>query len=858
VTQQHSRQNSFLSGVRVLELADERGEYCGKLLAGAGADVVKVEPSEGSPTRHIGPFYQDEADPERSLHFWHYNLGKRGVTLDVTGPEGQARLKDLVRHSDVLLETFPPGYLEGLGLGYETLRELNPRLIMTSITPFGQSGPRRDWKASDLVHLALGGVMMCSGYDPLPNGEYDTPPIAPQMWHASHIAGNHAYMAIVAALLFREQTGKGQYIDAPIHQAVSTNTELDIPFYVYNRSHVIRQTARHAHPEIRISRICITKDGRYVHTSDILGGDPALLAENLAADGMVDDLLDPKYRDPKFARTEHARYHVNDVIKRWVEAYKFDADLWHKGQAIRSHWAPIRRPEENLDDPHWKERGSFAQVRHDDIDRTLTYPGQPWRSEAVPWISGPRAPHLGEHNDDVFDEKLELPKTKRGGQRKTSGGTDGIAAVDGMPFAIENVRIIDLTWLLAGPGGPRMLASLGAVDIRVEWKDRPDLLRTGTAVMPIREEDLARLLAGEAISPKMESKDQGGTFNENNPGKRGIGLNLRHPKGKELFKELVRISDVVVENFTGRTMERLGLGYDELRKVNPAVVYLQQPGFGRKGRYADYVATGPVAQAISGITEQSGLPSPYPPAGWGYSYLDWTGAYFIAMALLSALYYRAKTGKGQYIDNSQAEPGMYLTGTAILDYVTNGRSSERTGNRSPYVPAAPHGAYRCVGNDRWITISVYNDTEWRALLGVLGNPDWAGDQRFASLDSRVAHQDALDPLVEAATQGWDPFDLMERLQEAGVAAGVCQNAQDRMERDPQLAHLGFQRELPHSLTGTWPIKDFPVHLSESPARIGGTLGRAAPLYAEDNDYVFGTLLGLTESDRVSLREEDVI
>jgi crotonobetainyl-CoA:carnitine CoA-transferase CaiB-like acyl-CoA transferase len=412
--------------------------------------------------------------------------------------------------------------------------------------------------------------------------------------------------------------------------------------------------------------------------------------------------------------------------------------------------------------------------------------------------------------------------------------------------------------MLAGAGGPRILASLGAEDIRVEWHDRLDFLRTGSAVMPLIQEDRDRILSGESFIPKAEGVEQGGTFNENNPGKRGIGLNLRHLRGKELFKELVSISDVVVENFTARTMERLGLGYEELRKVNPTLVYVQQPGFGRKGRYADYVATGPVAQAMSGLTEQSGLPSPYAPAGWGYSYMDWSGAYFCAMAILSALYYRARTGEGQYIDSSQAEPGMYLTGTAILDYVANGRPSSRTGNRSPYVPAAPHGAYRCAGDDRWIAISVYDDIEWAALLGVLGNPSWASDARFATLDSRVAHQNELDALVESATQGREPFELMERLQAASVAAGVCQTAQDRMERDQQLAHQGFQKELRHSAVGSWPVKEFPVHLSESPAYVGGIIDRAAPVYAEDNDYVFGTLLGLTESDRKALRDEDVI
>ena len=361
---------------------------------------------------------------------------------------------------------------------------------------------------------------------------------------------------------------------------------------------------------------------------------------------------------------------------------------------------------------------------------------------------------------------------------------------------------------------------------------------------------------GESVAnPKVASVNQGGTFAENNPGKLGISLNLRTPRGREVFKEIVSISDIVVECFTARTMERLGLGYAELRKVNPSIIYVQQPGFGRKGHYADYVSTGPVAQAMSGLTEQSGLPSPYPPAGWGYSYMDWSGAYYCGMAMLSALYYRERTGEGQYIDASQAQAGIFLTGTAVLDYVANGRSSQRTGNRSPYVPAAPHGAYPCQGKDRWIALSVYNDDEWRALCGVLGGPSWAREERFATLSARVLHQDELERLLGTETSRWEPWDLMEKLQGVGVAAGVCQTAQERIERDPQLRHLGFQVELPNSFIGTWKVKDFPIHLSETPAHSGGTRHRGFPCYGEDNDYVYGTLLAMSQGDRKALEAE---
>ncbi|MBI3743176.1 MAG: CoA transferase, partial [Chloroflexi bacterium] len=223
----------FLFDVRVLELADETGEFCGKLLAGAGADVVKIEPPGGSDTRNLGPFYHDETNRERSLYFWHYNFGKRGITLDVTKKTGQDLLKRAIAQTDVFIETRRPGELARMGIGYDELSRVNPRLIMASITPFGQSGPWRDWKSSDIVQLALGGQLMMCGYDPTPEGEYDTPPIAPQMWHASHIVGNQTCMAIVAALMYRETSGQGQYIDASMHAAAAVCTEMDIPYAVY-------------------------------------------------------------------------------------------------------------------------------------------------------------------------------------------------------------------------------------------------------------------------------------------------------------------------------------------------------------------------------------------------------------------------------------------------------------------------------------------------------------------------------------------------------------------------------------------------------------------------------------------------
>lgn len=426
---------------------------------------------------------------------------------------------------------------------------------------------------------------------------------------------------------------------------------------------------------------------------------------------------------------------------------------------------------------------------------------------------------------------------------------------------LEGVRIADLTWLLAGAGGPRLLASLGAEVLRIEWRDRLDFLRYMPPFAPVKDGKTEKAGALELTSldtSKAKSVNRSGNFNDINAGKKGLSLNMGHPQGRELFKRLVAVSDVVVEAFTAETMRKWGLDYEALKKIKPDIIYIQQPGWGYKGPYVKFASYGPIAQAASGLTEQSGLPSPHPPAGWGFSYMDWSGAYYCALTILCAVYYKKRTGKGQYIDCSQVEPGIYMTGTAILDSVINGRPSQRTGNRSPYKPAAPHGAYRCAGDDRWIAIAVSNEEAWRALVQEMENPAWTLSEQFSTLTARIQNQDELDHLISEWTKNKEAFALQERLQKAGVPAGVCQTAQDRVERDPQLKHLQWLIPLPHSEIGTWPVKDVPFHFANATVNQGGPTERAAPCYGEDNDYVYGELLQLSMEERAELEKAGVI
>lgn len=854
--------DGFLTGVRVLEVANELGEYCGKLLAGLGADVVKVEPPGGEVTRTYGPFYHDKPHPDRSLHFWHYNLGKRSIILDLDAEDGQEAFQTLAAAADVIIDTRPIGWMEQRGVGADRLRTEHPNLIYVRISPFGDTGPWAGFQGSDLIHLALGGVMMNCGYDPDPSGTYDLPPVAPQMWQAYQITGEMTVMAIQAALVHRQRTGEGQVIDASVHQAVSANTETDIPNWTFLRQTHHRLTSRHSLPNASAPALSMTKDGRYIMPyrtylkSFKSNWDSDLNV--LRKYGMQEDLEDEKYRDDDYRFEPLVAMHINHVTDQLVGRLTFDRDLWRDAQDEGLPWAPVRRPEENATDEHWLTRDAYFDVHHPELGETFTYVGAKWFSRSVSWRRGPRPPLLGEHGAAVATHWLSEDS---GGRVTTkprpdvAGATRSAPATSqrGTPFALAGVRVVDLSWMLASAGAGRFLAGLGAEVIKVEHSSRWDTMRFGAGMSPPGGRPQRDSATEPIPTPVPTDPNRSGNFMELNAGKLGISLNLKNPQARKVLEDLIRDADMVVEGFSPGTMDRMGFGYDRLRELNPSIIYVQQTGFGQHGTYGQARAYGPTAQAFAGTTDMSGMASPYPPAGIGYSYLDWFGAYNMANAMLAALYRRDRTGEGCYIDASQGEVGIYLTGTAVLDHSVNGRPWARHGNRSPYKPAAPHGAYRTAGEDRWIAIAAFTEQHWDAVVAELSDPAWAHDERFATRQLRTEHADDLDRLIEMSTTHRDGAELMDALQQRGVPAGVCQNAEDRIDHDPQLRHLGWTVELEQADLGRWPIREHPVHLSATPSYIGGPYDRSGPSYGQDTDYVLSNLLGLDQTQRDELR-----
>ncbi|MGC2522188.1 MAG: CoA transferase [Stellaceae bacterium] len=849
----------MLAGLRVIEIADERAEYAGLLLAGLGAEVIKIEPPEGNATRRIGPFLDDQPGRERSLFFWNYNRNKKSVVLDLREGAGREHLLGLLGGADILLDASCGALNEALGLDRPALNARFPTLVTARMTPFGDDGPWRDFKGSDLIHLALGGIMMNCGYDPDPNLEYDTPPIAPQIWHAYHIAGEQLATGIIAALIHRERSGEGQDVAVAIHEAVSKNPEQDIMYWVMRRVPLWRLACRHSSETPNHSPgIAHTKDGRWFITHGMGARDLKNLVPLLSKYGAQADLQPPPpdadlraRQVPGTAGSDEARAHMLDVVQRFVRAWTYKDMPWREAQDAGLLWAPLRKPHENALDEHWLVRKTFADVEHPELGRSFRYPTSKWLATRTSWQVGRRAPLLGEDTEAVLGNAGRRPSVPA---QPRPVENPRLSAMHDKPFPLQGIRIFDFAWFLASAGGTRFLAAMGAESFKVEWKDNPDTRLAAMAPVGGR----AARDAATGPLPGVRDSDMGGQFNNKNAGKRGISLNIRHPKGLEIAKDMVRICDVVAEGFSPGVLQRLGLGYDVLKSIRPDIIYIQQSGMGANGTYGRMRTVGPVAAAFGGQAEMSGLPEPAMPVGWGYSYLDWMGAYGYALALLGAIYHRERTGEGQWIDASQCESGIFLTGATILDWSANGREFRRYGNRSPYKPAAPHGAYRCQGKDRWIAIACFTDDEWHALARAAEHGKWLDDPRFATLEQRLTHQDALDLTIEAWTLTQDRHDCMMKLQKAGVPAGVCQNAEDRVDGDPQLRRLKWLTEVTGTKIGTWPIYELPMKLSRTPAYIGGPTNRGAPCYGEDNMWVLTELLGRSPSEVERLAEEGVI
>jgi crotonobetainyl-CoA:carnitine CoA-transferase CaiB-like acyl-CoA transferase len=792
-----------LTGLRILDITGRKGGYCGLLLANLGAQVVLVEPPGGDALRRQGPYKSDTPDEDGSLSFAAYHTNKRGIVVDLAADTGRETLRTLARHADVIIEDKPVGYLESIGLGYDALSALNPALVITSISGFGQSGPYRDFKTSSIVAFAMGGLMNLCGH----------PGRAPLMGPcdiAYHLGSVHAALGTLVAVFNRRETGRGDHVDLSLQDVLAADPFLRI-ITRYSVTGEVPERSGHSQATT-VAETFKCKDGY----ARIFVNQPDHWRRFVEWLGNPPELMDPQLEAvPK-------RMPLRPLIDRLVEARTVDyetAAFFEEFQSKRLAASPINSPSAFLADKQTQHRGFVAEVAHFHLGKHR-FPGDPYKFSDSPWCIERGAPRLGEHQHEVAHE-LSSPSEWLG---ESANHRPAEAATKG---AFEGIRIISFPTGIVGPALASLLAEHGAEVITIE--------------------------AGRALrSPQRGQRWQVASDLESNHDKKRVAINMKHPEGLELAKKLIAKSDVVAENFSARVMTSWGLDYQRMKEVRQDIIMASLQAFGQTGPRRDFVSFGPILMSFSGMAYLWRDPEiERPGAGCQTAFPDYIAPSYGAVAILAALHHRARTGKGQYIDISQAETAASMLGPAYLDYLINGREPQPQGNFNAY--AAPHGAYRCKGDDRWCAISIETQDEWIKFCEIAGHKDWRDDARFADLTSRNANRRELDSLVEDWTTRYTPHQVMVILQREGIAAGVVQTAED-LYRDPHLRERGFAREVFHPQVG-WVTRAGPsVRMIEKQFLPSGAAHQAG----DDNEKVFGELLGLSKTQIQELVEREVL
>jgi len=530
------------------------------------------------------------------------------------------------------------------------------------------------------------------------------------------------------------------------------------------------------------------------------------------------EVLDPMFDGPSANRIEYRE--LLDLFLSEFTAHFSAAQLYHEGQQRHLAITPVSRAMDVIHDEHLHGRGYFTAVESP-LGETLPIPGAPFRLSRTPWRISRRAPRRGEHDGEDFHAVQEAGKNTR--PRPARDKPDP-AATATFP-ALRGIRVLEFTAAMAGPWVGRFMAYCGAEVIRVESKNHPDVVRQ--YISPRNPE----LGTQPQLSP---------WFTEWNAGKSFVALDLMHPEAVGLAHALVKHCDVVVEHYSSGVMEKLGLGYPDLAKGKPDLVMLSTSGYGARGPCHRYITWGPNIEALSGLSRLSGFDG-RECTMTQFAYPDGLSALHGLFAVMCALDHRRRTGEGQHIDLSQLETTTSALGPLLLEALVNQHDPRKLGNRS--AENAHEGCYRCLGEDRWCVIRVASEPEWQALCKVAEREDWLQDPRFATAASRQIHADALDSRIEQWTRTHAPEEIMRTLQAHEIAAGVVQNTED-LSHDPQLTARGFFEEVEHVKKGATLATGIPLGLRDPPGRSG----RAGAALGQDNQQVFGQLLGLSPEE----------
>ena len=795
-----------MTALRVLELGSGvAAAYAAKLLGDDGADVVKVEDAEGDWTRRRGPYpnnVREDGDAEQSGMFLALNVNKRGVCIDLDTATGRHRLASFIAWADVVIHNYAPKQAAELGMGAAALAARRPGLVVLSITPFGASGPYCDYKGTELIVANAGGW---AGLCPGTHAEAEFPPLKVFGHQCAMMAGTAGAMAALAMAREAARSGVGDHIDLSEQEYTAAVLEAGIPVQTYLGAELKRTHPRGLIPwgtfqakDAPIFLVCVEQD---------------------QWERLVDFMGQPDWATLEVFATPAGRSENQDLIHSFLQEFIAEwpaFDLYHAAQKHRICCAPIMSYAQLAASEHLRARRFFATVDYPDIG-PVEHLATPVLGNAGRPTIRCRAPRLGEHNNDV--STAPRPTTPYGEERP------------GLPLA--GIRVVDLTWVWAGTFGAMNLAHLGAEVIRFESAERPDLYRRARISPPEAGADL----------------DSSGMFNQWNQGKKSIGVDLTQPRGIELVKRFVAKSDVVMQNFATGVMERLGLGYEVLREVNPRIILASISGYGQSGPYRRYMGYGPATSPLTGISSVTGYVGGGPEEV-GVSMPDPNAGITAAYAVVAALARRDASGAGDHLDVSLVEASAAFGVEAWMQHALNGTQPARAGNRDPAM--APHGCFPCQGEDEWVAIACTADDEWRRLAGLI-DASLPDDARFATCEARKANEDALESIVAAWTRRRDHWRVTAQLQGVGIAAFPTFTCRDIVE-DPHLNARGYIERLAHPKVGSRAHTGIPWRLLRRPNGVRSP----APCLGADTHELLRDILGSSESEIADLCASGVI
>jgi crotonobetainyl-CoA:carnitine CoA-transferase CaiB-like acyl-CoA transferase len=774
---------SALTGIRIIELAESvAGEYCGKLLADFGAEVIKVERPGGSPTRVMAPLVGDGGGPERSAVFAYLNTNKRSIELDVdAAPEFLDRL---LASADAVIGELSVSELAGR----------YPSVVCCSVTPYGVGAPPElhNAKSFNVFHSSGWGFHTPSHADPA------KPPLkGPGRFLVDYEAGLDAALCVASSLFRHLHSGAGEFIDVSAHAVLASRADCVLGRFITGE--ISPENTRDDYDQQGPASFFACADGYvylYMTSGSHWSGLKTLLGQPDWLDEFEEDWLEFSVTAAKVKRFRHG-------FAAWVRG-KSKGAVSDEAQRLNVPLVPVTGAADLKASPQYRHRGFFRDVTHPVLG-TAAYPGVPYLLSASPaQITGP-APALGQHTSDIRADvasprpaakatraQFKPPKLARGGP-------------------LQGVRVVELTKVWAGPYAGKMLAFLGAEVIKVECSAHPDEMRAygGTDI------------------------DHAPFFLSINPEVLSVELDLKSTDDVDRLRELISHSDIVINNLRPGAMERLGLGYEQLKAVKQDIISVSIKMWGNDGPLGYQTGYAPCFAALAGVASLVGYPGG-PPLGTSMRYGDSTVGAAAAFAAVAALLHRDLTGEGQFVDVSAVETLSSMIGDCLLAQELTGSPLQPDGNR--HADLAPHNCYPCTGGD-WISVAVADDTQWRALCQILGAHGLADDPRFATLAGRLAHTDALDVALAESTRDRDAGELAQQLRAAGVPAAKSATALDIIS-DSLLWDRDLYRFVSDHREGQRPVLAAPWRMSAAEAEIA----RGAPNLGEHDDYVRNEIL----------------